>query len=69
VVCDFERTQGLSNDYWPLSKVKERLHARMIKAYGETVDLSRQLKIPMRQAAWAIALKKIRSAMLWRGWN
>jgi glutamate dehydrogenase/leucine dehydrogenase len=69
VVCDFERTQGLSNDYWPLSVVKEKLKARMVKAYSEARDLSKELRVTMRQAAWGMALKKIRSAILWRGWN
>jgi glutamate dehydrogenase/leucine dehydrogenase len=69
IVCDFERTQGLANDYWSLEQVQEKLKTRILKAYTETLKLSRELKIPMRQAAWAKALTKIRSAMLWRGWN
>ncbi|MDR0622639.1 MAG: Glu/Leu/Phe/Val dehydrogenase [Deltaproteobacteria bacterium] len=69
VVCDFERTQGLSNDYWPLEKVKSRLLERMGRAYGETAALSADLGVPMRQAAWAMALKKIRVSMLLRGWS
>ncbi|MDR1678079.1 MAG: Glu/Leu/Phe/Val dehydrogenase [Deltaproteobacteria bacterium] len=69
VVCDFERTQGLSNDYWTLDRVKENLLNRMNRVYSETMALSSQLKIPMRQAAWVKALKKIREAILWRGWS
>ncbi|MDR0355910.1 MAG: Glu/Leu/Phe/Val dehydrogenase [Deltaproteobacteria bacterium] len=68
VVCDFERTQGLSNDYWSLEEVKTRLSKRMEKVFHETRKTSQELKIPMRQAAWALALKKIRAALLWRGW-
>ena len=69
IVCDFERTQGLSNDYWPLALVKERLVARITKAFNETMELSRELGVPPRQAAWAKALRKIREAMIWRGWS
>ena len=69
IVCDFERTQGLSNNYWPLDLVKERLIERISKAFRDTMALSEELKIPPRQAAWAKALRKIREAMLWRGWN
>jgi glutamate dehydrogenase/leucine dehydrogenase len=69
IVCDFERTQGLSNDYWTLEVVKERLIARITKAYNEIAALSVDLGAPLRQAAWAKALRKIREAMIWRGWS
>ncbi|MDR1657593.1 MAG: Glu/Leu/Phe/Val dehydrogenase [Deltaproteobacteria bacterium] len=69
IVCDFERTQGLSNDYWTIQQVKEKLLIRMDRAYSETLSLAKELNVPMRQAAWAKALTKIRTAMLWRGWN
>jgi glutamate dehydrogenase/leucine dehydrogenase len=69
VVCDFERTQGLSNDYWSLDEVRARLTKRMERVYREARQTGLELKIPMRRAAWALALKKIRAAMLWRGWS
>ena len=69
IVCDFERTQGLSNSYWPLELVKLRLIERITRAFNETMALSKELRVPPRQAAWAKALRKIREAMVWRGWS
>ncbi|MDR1309537.1 MAG: Glu/Leu/Phe/Val dehydrogenase, partial [Deltaproteobacteria bacterium] len=69
VVCDFERTQGLSNDYWDLAKVRERLAGRMEAAFLSARETASRHGVPMRQAAWAKALARIRSAMLWRGWT
>ena len=68
IVCDFERTQGLSNDYWPLEKVRERLRERITTAYDEARAKAAECRLPMRQGAWINALSKIRAAMLWRGW-
>lgn len=68
IVCDFERTQGLSNDYWNLDKVCEKLRNRIITAYDEARAKAVECKVPMRQGAWINALSKIRAAIIWRGW-
>lgn len=68
VVCDFERTQGLSNDYWSLDKVREKLRERITAAYDEAKAKAAECKVPMRQGAWINALSKIRAAIIWRGW-
>lgn len=68
IVCDFERTQGLSNDYWTLDKVEERLNIRILRAYAEAREKAREKKVSMRLGAWINAIGKIRSAMLLRGW-
>lgn len=68
IVCDFERTQGLSNDYWTLEKVREKLRERIITAYDEAKAQADARKVPMRQGAWINALSKIRAAIMWRGW-
>ncbi len=68
IVCDFERTQGLSNDYWSLEKVREKLRERIVAAYDEARAQADARKVPMRQGAWINALSKIRAAILWRGW-
>ena len=69
VVCDFERTQGLSNDYWSLEKVREKLQERIVAAYDEAKAKAVECKVPMRQGAWVNALSKIRAAIVWRGWS
>lgn len=68
IVGDFERTQGLSNDYWSLDKVREKLRERILAAYGEAQAKAVECKVPMRQGAWINALARIRAAILWRGW-
>ncbi len=68
IVCDFERTQGLSNDYWTLDKVEERLNIRILRAYAEAREKAREKNVSMRLGAWINAIGKIRSAMLLRGW-
>lgn len=68
IVCDFERTQGLSNDYWPLDEVKEKLHERIVAAYDEAKAKAIECQVSMRQGAWINALSKIRTAIIWRGW-
>ena len=68
IVCDFERTQGLSNDYWSLGKVREKLRERITTAYDEARAQAESRKVTMRQGAWINALVKIRAAIMWRGW-
>jgi len=68
IVCDFERTQGLSNDYWSLDKVEERLNGRILTAYREAAERVAERKVSMRRGAWINAMGKIRAAMLLRGW-
>lgn len=68
IVCDFERTQGLSNDFWSLDKVREKLRERILTAYDEAKAQAEARKVSMRQGAWINALSKIRAAIMWRGW-
>lgn len=68
VVCDFERTQGLSNDYWPIEKVREKLMERITTAFDEALAKAEECHVPMRQGAWINALSKIAAAIRWRGW-
>ncbi|MDR1546470.1 MAG: Glu/Leu/Phe/Val dehydrogenase [Deltaproteobacteria bacterium] len=69
VVCDFERTQGLSNDWWPLATVRERLEKRLVGAYAESRAAAREFGTSLRRGAWIKALRRIRAALLWRGWS
>jgi glutamate dehydrogenase/leucine dehydrogenase len=69
VACDFERTQGLSNDSWPLDLVRARLFERMENVWLAATEIKADLRICLRQAAWVKALRKIRDAMNCRGWS
>lgn len=68
IVCSFERTQCLTDDYWHLDSVLERLRARIVQAYKDTFTTAREMNTSFRNAAWANALWKIGRAMQARGW-
>lgn len=68
IVCSFERTQGLTDTYWDLETVNNKLKERIIKAYHETVKTAEAKSISLRNAAWINALNKIGRAMEARGW-
>lgn len=68
IVCGFERTQGLTDTYWDLETVNERLKERILKAYHETITTAKEKNTSLRNAAWINALNKISKAMKARGW-
>lgn len=68
-VCHFERTQGLSDQYWDLETVNRNLEKRILKAYRDAADTARHAGgVTLRLGAWIHALKKIEKAMKLRGW-
>jgi len=68
IVCGFERTQGLTDTYWDLETVNNKLKERILKAYHETIKTAEEKKTSLRNAAWINALNKIGRAMQARGW-
>lgn len=68
IVCGFERTQGLTDSYWDLETVNEKLKERIVKAYRETVDTAEKKNTSLRNAAWINALDKLSKSMKARGW-
>jgi glutamate dehydrogenase/leucine dehydrogenase len=68
IVCSFERTQGLTDTYWDLETVNQRLQERILKAYHETIITAEEINTSLRNAAWINALNKIGKAMKARGW-
>ncbi|HEY3315540.1 MAG TPA: Glu/Leu/Phe/Val dehydrogenase [Bacillota bacterium] len=68
IVCHFERQQGLTDSYWDLSTVRERLRTTITRAYREVQGRSREAGITMREAAWSIALGRVAKAVELRGW-
>lgn len=68
-VCHFERSQGLSDEYWDLERVNNTLRNRIIAAYTQSRDRAKETETPsLRYGAWIQALKKLEKAMLLRGW-
>ncbi len=68
-VCHFERTQGLSDQYWDLQTVNAMLEKRILAAYRDAAETARAHKgASLRTGTWISALKKIEKAMKLRGW-
>ena len=68
IVCSFERTQGLTDTYWDLETVLEKLRERITKAYRETAEAAKKYNTTYRYGAGINALTKIGKAMKFRGW-
>jgi len=68
IVCSFERTQGITDDYWDIETVNTRMEQRILKAYQEAVATAKEFGTrSIRNGAWIFALKKIERAMKLRG--
>ncbi|HKJ66226.1 MAG TPA: Glu/Leu/Phe/Val dehydrogenase [Desulfopila sp.] len=68
-VCHFERTQGLSDQYWDLQTVNSQLESRILDAYRSAARRAEEVGgAPLRVGAWIHALKMLEKAMELRGW-
>ncbi len=67
VASYFEWVQNLQQFYWSREKVIEELEKRMVTAFWDVVNLSVEKKICTRQAAYHIALERVASAAILRG--
>ncbi len=67
VVSYFEWTQNLQQMRWELEQVNAGLERKMVAAYREVYALARERNIPMRTAAYAIALRRVAEAEEMRG--
>ena len=68
IVCGFERTQGLTDEYWDEKIVRDKLNERIVKAYKQTRQTSVRFGVNMRDGAWIAALRKLEKSMAARGW-
>jgi glutamate dehydrogenase (NAD(P)+) len=67
-VSYFEMVQNAYMYYWDESEVYEKLDKRISSAYHSVLDTSRKYNVNMRQAAYAVAVKRVVEAMRARGW-
>jgi len=67
-VSYFEMVQNAYQYYWEEAEVYAKLDKKMTTAYKAVLDVSRQYKINMRQAAYIISVKRVVEAMQMRGW-
>jgi glutamate dehydrogenase (NADP+) len=66
-VSYFEWVQNRQGDAWSLEKVRERLKQTMTTAFSETWQLHQHEKIPLRDAAYRLALQRVGTAIESRG--
>jgi glutamate dehydrogenase (NADP+) len=62
IVSYFEWTQNRQGFAWTLEEVRERLEAVLTRAFAAIWDVHQKEQVPVREAAYAIALRRIAEA-------
>jgi len=69
VTCSyFESVQNDANFYWSKEEVLEKLDQKMTVAFHAVLDMSIKQNVPMRDAAYMVAIDRVAKAMQLRGW-
>ncbi|MCL1913009.1 MAG: Glu/Leu/Phe/Val dehydrogenase [Eubacteriaceae bacterium] len=69
VTCSyFEQVQCNMNYFWTLDEVLEKLNQAMSSAFRAVYDLSKERGLYMRDAAYIIAIERVRDTIKLRGW-
>jgi glutamate dehydrogenase (NAD(P)+) len=66
-VSYFEWVQDLNRDHWSEVVVNEKLREIMVKAFSETLEISKRENCDMRTAAYLLAVERVADAMAMRG--
>jgi glutamate dehydrogenase (NAD(P)+) len=66
-VSYFEWLQNKRMERWTLQEVDSKLEARMIHGYQRVRELARELRVSMRIAAYALALRSLADNYALRG--
>jgi glutamate dehydrogenase (NAD(P)+) len=67
VVSYFEWVQGLQEYFWKEDEVNARLFEIVSRAFEETWQLREQRSVPMRMAAYGLAVQRVAEATVTRG--
>jgi glutamate dehydrogenase (NAD(P)+) len=67
VVSYFEWVQGLQEYFWKEVEVNAKLNDIMSRAFDETWDTAQSRKLPMRVAAYGLAVQRVAEATITRG--
>jgi glutamate dehydrogenase (NAD(P)+) len=67
VVSYFEWVQGLQEYFWKETEVNAKLNDIMSRAFEETWETSVSRQIPMRMAAYGLAVQRVAEATITRG--
>ena len=69
VTCSyFEQVQSKMNYYWEKDEVLGKLDVKMTSAFNGTLEFAKKKNLPMRSAAFAIAVTRVAQACKDRGW-
>jgi len=68
IVSYFEMVQNFNMDQWEEEKVHRKLEKKMTDAYRAVHTLALQNHVPLRRAAYTIAVSRVVNAMRMRGW-
>jgi len=66
-VSYFEQVQNATNYAWEAKEVQAKLEAIMKQAFKEVWAVTQEKNVPLRQAAYIVALRRITEAMEYRG--
>jgi glutamate dehydrogenase (NAD(P)+) len=67
-VSYFESVQNDMNYYWSHNEVLQRLDEKMRSAFKAVLETSKDQNVPMRDAAYMVAIDRVVHAMQFRGW-
>jgi glutamate dehydrogenase/leucine dehydrogenase len=66
-VSYYEWVQARTREWWDIETVRKKLKARMAKSFNDVYNMHKELKVDMRTAALALAVKRVVRAMELRG--
>ncbi len=67
IVSYFEWVQGLQEYFWKETEVNAKLNDIMSRAFEETWETAEQREMPMRVAAYGLAVRRVAEATITRG--
>ncbi|MDP9236140.1 MAG: hypothetical protein M3P30_01850 [Chloroflexota bacterium] len=67
IVSYFEWTQNIQQFRWPETRVNEELAERLLAAYRQVRDAAAETNLTLREAAFAIAVKRVAQSIRLRG--
>ena len=67
IVSYFEWVQGIQNLFWDLNRINTELHRMLKLSFEEVYKVHLDLKVDMKKAALVASLKRLASAMRYRG--
>jgi glutamate dehydrogenase (NAD(P)+) len=67
VVSYFEWVQGLQEYFWKEAEVNAKLNDIVSRAFEETWETAESREIPMRMAAYGLAVQRVAEATITRG--